>query len=323
MRRKNFLLFLVSFLLFASACDRIVDDPLGDEMARLQAWLQVNNITTTPTASGLYYINIQEGVENAPKDSNYVVMSYEVRDLDGNLYETTNEDVAKFYDIFTATKHYVPSFTQYFTKVSVLKGLAEGLSMMKEGGKARLIMPSKLAYGTGASGVSSYKTLIYDVELKKVVLDPKAYEKDSISSYLSHHPGFTSFNDSLYYKKTKEGTRQCVVAKDSVVEVYYVGKFLDGFVFDTNIDTVALKNNIYSSSKTYDALTFTVGSDSYTAGFNLAVQKMIEGEEATFIIPSFNMYGNTGQTGGTAVIPPYATLIFDIKLVKVSFKGKQ
>ncbi|NVO10876.1 MAG: FKBP-type peptidyl-prolyl cis-trans isomerase [Bacteroidales bacterium] len=320
MRRKNFLLFSISFLLFAVACDRIVDDPIGDEMARLQAWLQVNKITTTPTASGLYFIDIKDGNGLAPKDSNYVVLSYEVRDLDGNLYETTNKDVAKLYDIFAATKHYVPSYTQYLSKVSVLKGLVEALSMMKEGGKARLIMPSKLAYGAGASGIPSYKTLIYDVELKKIVADPKAYEKDSISRYLSHHPGYTSFNDSLYYKKTVEGTRQCIVANDSVVQVYYVGRFLDGFVFDTNIDTVALKNNIYSTSKTYETLNFTVGSDSYAPGFNLAVKKMIEGEWATFVIPSFNMYGAEGQSSGTTPIPPYATLIFDIKLVKVDPK---
>ncbi len=321
MRRKNFLLFLISFLLFAVACDRVVDDPISDEMARLQAWLQVNNITTTPTASGLYFIDSKDGNGLTPKDSNFVEISYEVRDLDGNLYETTNDSVARLYDIFAATKHYVPSYTQYFSKVSVLKGLVEGLSMMKEGGKAHLIMPSQLAYGSGASGIPSYKTLIYDVELKKVVSDPKAYEKDSISSYLSHHSGFTSFNDSLYYKKTKEGTRQCVVANDSVVEVYYVGRFYDGFVFDTNIDTVAMKNNIYSSSKTYKALSFTVGSDSYAPGFNLAVKKMIEGEEATFVIPSFNMYGIAGQSSsGATTIPPYATLIFDIILVKVDPK---
>jgi len=323
MRRKNILLFLISFLLFAVACDRVVDDPISDEMARLQAWLQVNNITTTPTASGLYFIDSKDGNGLTPKDSNFVEISYEVRDLDGNLYETTNDTVAKFYDIFSATKHYVPSYSQYLTNVSSLKGLVEGLGMMKEGGKAKLIIPSKIGYGAGTYGIPAYKTIIYDLELKKVVLDPKTYEKDSISSYLSHHPGFTSFNDSLYYKKTKEGTRQCVVAKDSVVEVYYVGKFLDGFVFDTNIDSIARKNNIYSSSKTYDAMSFTVGSDSYTAGFNLAVQKMIEGEEATFIIPSFNMYGKTGQAGSTTSIPPYATLIFDIKLVTVGPKGKQ
>lgn len=322
MVRKNWLLIVISFLFIAIACDRISEDPISDEMARLNAWLQVNNITTTPTASGLYYISLVEGTGVAPKDSNYVELSYEIRDLDGNLYETTEKEVAKLYDIYKPTTHYVPSYLQHFDNVGVLKGLAEGLSYMKEGGKARLIMPSKLGYGAGASGVPGYRTLIYDVELVKVISDPTAYEKSLITDYLSENPGFISFNDSLYYKKTVEGTRTCVVAKDSVVEVYYVGKFMDGFVFDTNIKSVAIENSIYSTSNVdkYETLEFTVGSDEISRGFSLAVQKMIEGEEASFVIPSFNMYGINGSTSGATAIPPYSTLVFDIKLVKVKAK---
>jgi FKBP-type peptidyl-prolyl cis-trans isomerase FkpA/FKBP-type peptidyl-prolyl cis-trans isomerase FklB len=44
---------------------------------------------------------------------------------------------------------------------------------MKEGGKATLLIPSKLAYGTqGFYSVPGYTPLIYDVQLVRVIPGP-------------------------------------------------------------------------------------------------------------------------------------------------------
>lgn len=52
----------------------------------------------------------------------------------------------------------------------VISGWDEGIQLLKEGDKARLVIPSDLAYGErGAGGViPSNATLIFDVELIKV-----------------------------------------------------------------------------------------------------------------------------------------------------------
>jgi FKBP-type peptidyl-prolyl cis-trans isomerase len=325
MNNKKILLIFIPVLLFVVACDRVVNDPKGDEMARLEAWVQVNHIDpspTTPLPSGLYYISKKEGSGVYPADSDYVLYSYVLRDLDNTVYETSYKDTATFYDFYTATNHYVPTYKQFYAKVNNLKGLNEGLSLMKPGGEVRLIVPSNLAYGkNGYNSISSYTTLIYDLKLDTVISDPQAYEDTLISKYRKTNPDFINFSDTAYIKEVQEGTRNCIIAKDSIVYVYYTGRYLDGIVFDTNIESVAIANSIWSSSNTYGVLTFTIGAGTVTSGFEFAVKQMMEGQEIIAIIPSKYAYGISGQvSNGTTKIRPYETLIFEIELVNVQPK---
>ena len=50
----------------------------------------------------------------------------------------------------------------------VIAGWTEGLQMMREGGKAELVVPQDLAYGPGRPGIPPYQTLVFQVELIKV-----------------------------------------------------------------------------------------------------------------------------------------------------------
>ena len=325
MRGKEFLFLLIPFLLFI-ACDRIEGDPSGDELARFNAWIDVNNIEAiadTVTPDGLYYINQHEGTGLAPTDSSYLIYSCTVRNLDDHLYVTTDSLTADLYGIYSHSTHYVPVFSLYLSNSFYPVGLREGLKMMKEGGKARLIMSSNLAYGKSGSGpIPSYESLIYDVELIKVVTDPLAYEQTQITEFLNNNPGFTLYHDSIYIRRDVEGIRDCIVADDSMALVYYTGRYLDNIIFDTNIKSVAIENGIYSSSKSYSQLTFSVGSSSVVSGFNLAVKQMIEKEKITVLIPSTYAYGKNGSKGGSTVIYPYTPLIFEITLDRLDPKPK-
>ncbi len=97
------------------------------------------------------------------------------------------------------------------------------------------------------------------------------------------------------------GTGNDVKLGDTVT-VNYVGKLQDGKVFDST----------YDRKKT---LSFTVGKDNIIKGWDLGVLGMKVGEKRRLTIPPESAYG---QSGLGSVIPPNASLIFEIDLLKIN-----
>lgn len=314
-----FLSFLAVGLFFA--CDREFSDLEGDEMAKLNAWVQVKNIPAEALMpSGMYYLSIKDGDGLSPDSGDFVIYSYKEKKLDGIIVDSDSSYIAKLYEFFNINYHYVPVFTMFDNSNRVvegysrymLAGLYEGLGYMKEGGKATLIVPSSLAYGRSGKAINQstsikpYESIIYEVELHKVVKNPRDYEKGLIQEYIdNNYSGLEPINDSIYYVQLAPPTVDTVTAeKGSVLYVYYKGMFLDGFVFDTNIDSVASKLGRTFSK---DSMKVTIGQG-VVAGFSQALLQMKKGEWGRAIIPSFCGYDSIGSGS----IPPFTPLIFDI-----------
>jgi len=109
------------------------------------------NVVTT--ASGLKYIELQEGTGATPQTGQTIEVHYIGTLEDGTKFDSSRDRGKPF------------SFT--IGKGQVIKGWDEGLSTMKVGGRRQLIIPSELGYGArGAGGViPPNATLIFDVEL--------------------------------------------------------------------------------------------------------------------------------------------------------------
>lgn len=103
----------------------------------------------------------------------------------------------------------------------------------------------------------------------------------------------------LYYIKTKDGKGD-KIKNGQTVKCRYVGKFLDGTIFDSNQVPDA------------ELLSFVVGAGTVIPGFEEGAQLMKKGEQATLIIPSSQAYGD-----GMGRMKPYATLVFDIEIIDV------
>lgn len=147
---------IVTFLalvLFVSSCNKNNDDEQKKmEEEALQQYLIDNNITTEPQASGLYYIETLEGTGNAPTNSQQVAVHYTGKLLDGSVFDSS---IGKLPFTFPLGYGYV------------IAGWDEGIALMKKGGKATLIIPSSLGYGSSGSGstIPPYSNLVFDVEL--------------------------------------------------------------------------------------------------------------------------------------------------------------
>lgn len=102
----------------------------------------------------------------------------------------------------------------------------------------------------------------------------------------------------LQYEVEKEGTGAQPTSEDEVT-VHYTGKLLDGTVFDSSVSRG-------------EPATFPLNR--VIPGWTEGVQLMKEGGKYRFYIPSDLAYGPNGIQGA---IPPHATLIFDVELIKV------
>lgn len=102
----------------------------------------------------------------------------------------------------------------------------------------------------------------------------------------------------LQYEVLTEGTGRSPKATDTV-RCHYHGTLIDGTVFDSS----------YQRNQPAD-----FGLNQVIAGWTEGVQLMKEGGKYRFYLPYHLAYGEHGA--GNA-IPPFATLVFDVELLKV------
>ena len=145
----------------------IVKEAKENESTDLKKYLATNNIRTNPTETGLFYIEIIEGNGAKTENGNKVSVNYTGKLTDGTLFDTNIEKEAKNAGVYNTQRSYEPiSFT--LGKGEVIPGWDEGIGMMKVGGKARLVIPSKLGYGergAGGGAIPPCAILVFEVEL--------------------------------------------------------------------------------------------------------------------------------------------------------------
>ncbi len=107
-------------------------------------------------------------------------------------------------------------------------------------------------------------------------------------------------SSGLKYTEIKEGSG-AIASNGKKVMVHYVGTLENGKVFDSSMD----KNQ---------PLSFTLGSGEMIPGFDEGILNMKVGGRRKLVIPPNLAWGTEGAQG---VIPPNATVIFDIELLDV------
>jgi len=271
-------LFVLLVASFFTSCEDSQEDLQQNEKLLLEQYIADNSITTPAKASGLYYLENEEGTGAEANTGAYIMIKYSSRLLKGNAAMESNMEARFKYGVGQA-----------------ITGIDEGISYMKEGGTAEMIIPSDLAFGNNEVGnIPPYSTLIYNVEL--TTIDLPVYEQQLLDGYIVENQiTETPTATGLYYIENNTGTGD-LPEDGETVYVNYTGYFLDGTRF---------------SASQGAPFSFTLGQGQVIPGWDEGIALMKKGGTARLILPYSIAYG----TEGYGSIPPCKSLIFDVELL--------
>ena len=162
------------------------------------------------------------------------------------------------------------------------------------------VMESVTISRVGSKAKSFDAVKIFSSEQIRLEKEAEKKAKESAEANKKLMEGATITESGLGYIMVKEGSG--VQAENGkTVSVHYTGKLTDGTKFDSSLD----RNQ---------PIEFVLGQGRVIKGWDEGISYLKVGGKATFIIPSDLAYGERGAGG---VIPPNATLIFDVELVDV------
>lgn len=180
----------------------------------------------------------------------------------------------------------------------VIPGWEQGIGQLSKGSEAKLTIPANLAYGAQERpGIPANSILIFEVEVIDIQDGPQP---------IAHEPWST---DGLELNTTNSGLEYYIIEEGNgpkteagrTVSVHYHGMLEDGTKFD-------------SSYERGEPIEFPLGVGQVIPGWDEGISLLNVGSKAKLIIPSHLAYGERGAGG---VIPPNATLIFDVEVVAV------
>tara|TARA_Y100000590_G_scaffold300162_1_gene338439 strand:+ start:300 stop:1082 length:783 start_codon:yes stop_codon:yes gene_type:complete len=238
-----------------------------------------NNIMTT--SSGLQYQDLVIGTGEYPSTGDKVSVHYTGKLKDGSIFDSSLDRNQPF------------EFSLGMGRV--IKGWDEGISSMKVGGKRILTIPPNLGYGERGAGerIPPNSTLIFEVELLEIKKPFIDLDFDLPGEEILTETGMIMI-DHIVGDGLQPKTGDIVV-------VHYTGKLENGSKFDSSHD----RGSPFS---------FPLGAGRVIKGWDEGLATMKIGGKRTLIIPPYLAYGTRGAGG---VIPPNATLLFEVELLNI------
>lgn len=133
------------------------------DQKEIKEYLDKNKLNATTTPEGVYVAVNQEGTGEQPKAGDTVYVHYTGKLLSGKVFDSSQDSTLRPGMPLEPIKFPIG---QGF----VIKGWDAGISSLKKGSKATLVIPSVLAYGLQGSppAIPSNSVLVFDVELVDV-----------------------------------------------------------------------------------------------------------------------------------------------------------
>ena len=131
-----------------SSCKKEEEDNAQAEIdkALIEQYIDENNLSAQSTESGLYYVIIKAGGSQHPNAYSTVTVAYKGYLLNGEVFDE--------------------NLVLTISLTSVVQGWREGIPLIGNGGKIKLLIPSALGYGSNEAGsIPANSVLIFDITL--------------------------------------------------------------------------------------------------------------------------------------------------------------
>lgn len=338
------------YIIFAAAavipasCARTVPEGANEANQRyLNAWLKVNGITESQKAGRGIYVLDKTTTESVVevKSEGFAIVNYRTTDLEGNITSYSDKETAELLGEYNPAGYYGPQ-VWLTTPETIRAGLLDGLSGMKLGEFKRFLIPSWLMsyenFTTEAEFLdqtSENSNTIYEVTVEDFTMDinqwqfSKMVQKFNETDFYDGAFRGTDIEDTtgvgygIFYKGIEEIPAEKEFSSDTTIYINYIGKLLNGLIFDTNIEKVAKDNNLYKSGSSYGPTPvqwgekysdITLDGSEVISGFAMTLWQMNSLKSGSKGLGMF--YSDLGYGySGSSSIPGYAPLIFEIEIV--------
>lgn len=328
------ILSVIALIAFAGSCAKDVVETDSEAAARaFSSWVKVHfpsAIADGYAGNGIYIIYDKPGTGDTVKDSAYIFNLFEQRKMaDSSIVAYTRDSLAKQLGTYTRSGYYGPDVIHFISGLCQ-KGVMDLLNgndkygKMKVGGTRTAVIPADLTN----SGVNC----IYKLTVTGQTGDITQWQIDNIEKYMSDRSiaiEDTTGHRGIYYWRDRDREKsrgvtvpETAMPKDTTVYIYYIGRHLNGQIFDTNVKDSAKVHGIYSESNAYKPVSITWSADSTAlkmsgssiiSGFSRTLWKMHPYESGRGFFVSDYGYGKSGN--GTT-IGAYEPLIFEIDIVE-------
>jgi len=267
-KTSTYLLALFAVLTLFTSCKKEYETTEELDNRNIKSYKDAHPSLTFVDIDGYSYSITDQGAGSSVVNTDSVYYSYAFKSTSGTVYNQTND-------------LYIPAtFLGYTDRFSIgtaaytFKPVREVLSKLKRGGKAVLLLPSRMAFGKNgltAFGIGSNETIVVELGLYSF---EKRHQADAfeIQTFITKN-NLTFSTDPLgvKYNVSTPGTGADLVSSTTTFVCNYTGRYLDGTVFDQG-----------------SGATFRLGD--LVAGWEVLAGKVSAGGKIRIIIPSHLAY---------------------------------
>lgn len=332
----NKMIWGLAALAVFSSCAKDAKNVSGELAEReFEAWLSLNKQagwTETPLGSWIIELNPGDITNNSVGDveeNPFLRLEYTLTDLEGNVSETTSEEVSKRIGKYDKRNYYGPMFS-YRGSNNGFAGVEELLQRMGVGGHCKAVIPGWLLTNNRYSSKQKYLDAmtevtaprIYDFTVVESVKDSEKWELDLIERTMgSDWDKADSLAPGVFYVQDRPSDHpDTTFSSGSEIYINYICRRIDGTGIDTNLADSAKvfggsatgKPVLINWADTATEITMTSDKSTVISGFAYGIFHMRPHEKGRVYMTSAYGY----PSGSGSKIPTYCPIYFEIEFTE-------